>query len=102
LHRLIVVWRYAMRGGRAPPAEAYIQGRAPVPGGRSPGAMTPARLVANNRAKPPISRMEIMSLPQPLMTEDVYTRRAGSALNCFTPSVPGGGEGEGARRNFQR
>ena len=44
-------------------AATYTQGRPPVPR-RSSGPMTAPRLVANNRAKPPISRMEIMSVPQ--------------------------------------
>ena len=44
-------------------AATYTQCRPPVPG-RSSGPMTAPRLVANSRAKPPINRMEIMSVPQ--------------------------------------
>jgi hypothetical protein len=45
------------------PSAAYTRGRAPVPGGRS-GTMAAPRLTAISHDKPPISRMEIMSVLQ--------------------------------------
>jgi hypothetical protein len=51
----------AVQQGRG--AATYTQGRPPVPR-RAPGPTKAPRLAANNRAKPPINRTEIMSPPQ--------------------------------------
>jgi hypothetical protein len=52
--------------------------------------MAAAMLIATSRAKPPISRIEIMTVPNELIgirlrAGDVYSCCTASAVNCFTP-----------------